>query len=325
MTELQGCDCQLPDILQTTDLTTCLKCGSTRCENSDQLDDDGLLFRGRRKSFDELLCEDSDVETTGFLDDSIIMDAFESDKEPELQNKGALQSRKAFVHEGITQKKEIRLLQIQQGDWASNIHCTISHEVLSHVLPPYEAISYTWADETGDTYKKEAIWLNSKRFMVTANCERALRRARLKDRNRMVWIDAICINQESVAERSHQVQLMAQIYARASAVLIYIGEARGRSTELLDILGNRRFTDSECETSVRHEGLALSLSELLSRPYFWRVWVLQEIALARKAIMICGGTSISWSLFTGRSMVSSCPNLVPILSQPTFRRPFRQR
>lgn len=70
---------------------------------------------------------------------------------------------------------------------------------------------------------------------------------------------------------------------------------------------------------MKHEGLALSLSELLSRPYFWIVWVLQEIALAKKAVMICGGTSISWNLFTRRRMVSSCPNLLPAHLPSTFQ------
>ncbi|OIW32297.1 hypothetical protein CONLIGDRAFT_563977, partial [Coniochaeta ligniaria NRRL 30616] len=117
----------------------------------------------------------------------------------------------------------IRLLRIQQGRFNDPVHCQISHEHLRQILPPYEAVSYTWADETGDRSKKAVIILDCKRFMVTTNCERALRRIRLEGRSRLVWIDAICINQDSDAERTHQVQLMAQIHARANTVLMYIG------------------------------------------------------------------------------------------------------
>ncbi|KAK4206551.1 heterokaryon incompatibility protein-domain-containing protein, partial [Rhypophila decipiens] len=118
----------------------------------------------------------------------------------------------------------LRLLRIQQAPSCQDpIQCTLIHETLHQLLPPFEAISYTWADESGDSLKKATISIDSRVFGVTLNCERALRRVRLRTQSRLVWIDAICINQDSDAEKTHQVQLMAQIYARAKRVLIYIG------------------------------------------------------------------------------------------------------
>ncbi|KAK0646962.1 heterokaryon incompatibility protein-domain-containing protein [Cercophora newfieldiana] len=138
------------------------------------------------------------------------------------------------------------------------------HESLNN-LPVYEAISYTWADDSGNQQKNRRIWLGDEPYMVTTSCQHVLRRARLHGKL-TVWIDAVCINQEDADERNHQVRLMAQAYANARSVMAYIGE---------------------------------------DRPYFWRVWVLQEIAPARKATLVCGDATIPWADFATRIQDSS--------------------
>jgi hypothetical protein len=61
--------------------------------------------------------------------------------------------------------------------------------------------------------------------MVTANCEAALRKLRNRDSERILWIDAICINQDKTLERNHQVTLMRDIYSKASRVVVWLGKA----------------------------------------------------------------------------------------------------
>lgn len=71
---------------------------------------------------------------------------------------------------------------------------------------------------------------------VTKNCEYALRTLRQKDQERVLWIDAICIDQSNIPERGHQVQLMSKIYAQAIRVLAYLGEASGDSEIGMDFI-----------------------------------------------------------------------------------------
>ncbi|KAK1758175.1 heterokaryon incompatibility protein-domain-containing protein [Echria macrotheca] len=210
----------------------------------------------------------------------------------------------------------IRLLSIAPGGFSDEVDCDLHQEDIRY-LPSYTAISYTWSDDSGDRSKKKSVFLNSRLVAVTTSCELALRRARSNRERTKVWIDAICINQNDNEEKNHQVQLMAQIYARAASVLIYIGEEAGNSSELmrrlqtgLDLgladlrvdIGNSsefmRGLQSGLDLGV--DDLRVDVVQLLSRQYFWRIWVLQEVALARRARLICGEESIPWADFATR-------------------------
>lgn len=195
----------------------------------------------------------------------------------------------------IKHRSEIRILQIQPGEPGDEVHCSVSARNLS-IRPDYEAISYTWADESMDATKSKTIFMSTQAFRVTRNCEDALRAVRRSDMPRDVWIDAVCIDQDNVDERGHQVQLMDQIYSMADKVLIYLGEPTHRINIFLETL----LYGGSIPAAIKDQWLAdfrSGAQELLDRRYFSRIWVLQEITLARKADIVIGRYIVPWNLF----------------------------
>ena len=93
--------------------------------------------------------------------------------------------------------------------------------------PEYETISYHWQP----SHERASIYLDGDRLEVPHAAYVALRRMRLQDRPRALWLDAICINQADVAERSRQVSMMHKIYAGGVRNLIYLGEDDDGSLE----------------------------------------------------------------------------------------------
>ncbi|KAI0412591.1 HET-domain-containing protein [Xylaria grammica] len=191
----------------------------------------------------------------------------------------------------ISKQSDIRLLYLSPGEFEQDIQCTISvHDISSR--PEYEAISYTWADEDCNDDLCNTIFVSGQPLSVTRNCELALKRIRRSHSIRVVWIDAVCINQNDTNERGHQVRLMPQIYSTAQGVLIYIGEEADQSDLCLSALGSKTMPEF---SEARYLTLGIMLERLLERRYFSRVWVLQEVALARTAMVICGHRKIGWT------------------------------
>ncbi|KAF4951189.1 hypothetical protein FGADI_7680 [Fusarium gaditjirri] len=141
----------------------------------------------------------------------------------------------------------------------------------------YEAVSYTWAKGNGKREKDHAIFIGNRWDIlpITENCFDALQNCRLDDQDIRLWVDAICINQSDTSERTHQVGMMREIYSTASRVLIYL------------------------ENGDEESGSAVTIDpEILSRnSYFSRIWVVQEIASAKQALVLCARKAMHWSLF----------------------------
>ena len=96
--------------------------------------------------------------------------------------------------------------------------------------PYYEALSYVW----GSPSVREHIILSEKRLSITENLASALRNLRYESEARVLWVDAICINQADIDERSQQVSNMVFIYQQAHRVLVYVGERTEDSDLALD-------------------------------------------------------------------------------------------
>lgn len=129
-----------------------------------------------------------------------------------------------YTWKPLSHDDSIRLLKLHPNPTkSSDIHITLTEALLSETLQ-YEALSYCWATEDGDDSKSQTIYCEGTRIHIIKNCEAALRRLRKGDEDRVLWIDAICINQSDDEERSSQVNMMAMIYKSAASVKIYLGE-----------------------------------------------------------------------------------------------------
>lgn len=130
----------------------------------------------------------------------------------------------SFSYEPLGDVRNIRVVYIEPALAASDpISCSLEIVHLDAKPPPcYEALSYVWGSPRGTI----PISCDGKSLLVTPNLLEALRRIRHFRYTRLLWVDAICINQDDPMERSVQVQAMRDIYAKAANVIIWLGEGR---------------------------------------------------------------------------------------------------
>lgn len=130
--------------------------------------------------------------------------------------------------------QEIRLLVVQPAaEFQDPIQCSLRHISLQKKpLPLFETISYCW----GDAKVRSTILIDNTTVDVPASSASALRRVRLIKWRRIVWIDAVCIQQDDSQEKGWQVAMMRDVYARGRCNLIYLGEDHGHAKEAIEIL-----------------------------------------------------------------------------------------
>lgn len=107
------------------------------------------------------------------------------------------------------------------GAFSTKVRATIKNTKLSKsVVPEYEALSYAWgsAADPDFIYIQEADGESA--LAITQNLAEALHYLRYENRSRVLWIDAICVDQSDIKERGHQVLRMADIYSLASRAVI---------------------------------------------------------------------------------------------------------
>jgi len=130
----------------------------------------------------------------------------------------------SFEYRQFKTRREIRLLKLHPSpDQFSELHGEIFHAQLGMSMKPhesYEALSYTW----GNNNQTEQLIIGDDNLAITSNLDLALRRLRLTHEPRVLWVDAICINQSDVPEKNIQVPLMREIYEFASKTVVWFGE-----------------------------------------------------------------------------------------------------
>jgi hypothetical protein len=171
------------------------------------------------------------------------------------------------------EKREIRLATLSPGNFHDDLVVQLRTESLPRDTWPgyedtaevdpelvYEALSYVW----GSKRSPNIAHVNDKLFSVGENLDCALRHLRYMDRNRVLWIDALCIDQANTSERSSQVQLMGYVCRNASAVAIWLGP--GDSDEEKAIVNTKDYNGWDTQ-AIR------VLGRICERPWFRRVWV----------------------------------------------------
>ena len=232
---------------------------------------------------------------------------------------------------------EIRLMTLLPGEFQDDIFITLETVTLTrdHV-PHYETLSYVWGSpkhprtifiESPEAEPKKPFGslslvdnIGKRRLLaatlsITQNLAEALKYLRYKDRPRVLWIDAICVNQQDVAERGHQVKRMAALYSLANQVIVWLGPERQNSTLALRTIeeygsrirvkwgSNIIYSASTGEVLPAAKCICTpdtpwqSIRDLLGRPWFERLWIWQEVRLAKRAYIFCGDEGVPWESF----------------------------
>ncbi|EHA51902.1 hypothetical protein MGG_05881 [Pyricularia oryzae 70-15] len=209
---------------------------------------------------------------------------------------------------------DIRLLQLfplDPGD-SGLVECKLVQVPLESVHSKYKALSYVW----GDANVTRPISVDGKEVQVNASLEECLRQFCQPGQDDLpyyLWVDAVCINQADLAERSAQVMRMKDIYSTAQEVLIWLGPEREHTRaalacfetmhfESLRIMNRMRDQDNPDEhyfeiVAGQWKTVAMrgadseemrGMFDILTRDWFCRVWVLQEVSMAQQATFVCG-------------------------------------
>jgi len=219
-----------------------------------------------------------------------------------------------YQYEKLPTGKWMRLLRLLPGNSDDQIHLELFTAELKSA-PPYEAISYCW----GDPNDQEEILCCGQAMYITKSLATGLKCFRQPEDARILWADAVCIDQSDDQDKGHQVNMMADVYDHASRVLVWLGEASTLSAEkafhlIRKINGylDPKISESELANDVwavvrdvpklgtrsqlfQDDSESEALHDLFGRPWFDRLWVLQEVALASSAWVYYGATSISLS------------------------------
>ncbi|KAJ8130370.1 hypothetical protein O1611_g3262 [Lasiodiplodia mahajangana] len=191
----------------------------------------------------------------------------------------------------------IRLLRLTpQQDATARIECQLFDYPLvelTHALHLYEALSYVWGSANG----YYSISVNGRVLSVTENLHTALLELRDRHIERVLWIDAICINQTDHPEKEEQIKLMAGIFSKASRVIVWLGPGvDGGDQALQDI--RHAADDASTEPVTSTTASQQAIIALLRRPWFERIWVLQEVAAAQNILIKCGSVAINGYAFS---------------------------
>ncbi|KAK1843041.1 ankyrin repeat and sam domain containing protein 6 [Colletotrichum chrysophilum] len=247
-----------------------------------------------------------------------------------------------------------RLLILHKGRKHDKISCSVFQACLPdrqsqeekeinqdvETILPYEALSYCW----GGDRLRNMITVDGKALFITDNLLDALQNLRRTEEDRILWVDTICIDQSNVEERGHQVGWMGELYRRAEEVLCWLGHTEHTVSHILALLEEfvrqiprvawkkwlitddrwRQVWEDVYANQSQHD-YPSQLKCLMAKEWFSRVWILQEIASARKALIGCSEGWISAKAFAIAPTLldvrpsNQCQAVIDIMPGPTRR------
>jgi hypothetical protein len=260
-------------------------------------------------------------------------------KKLEIESLGSLVSWPWTVEE--IEGGDVVVFNVVSGETRPFLTGTIPLEETSECQAHYEALSYTWGDDiitdVGHIRDREDSGKPCITLGLRPNLALALRNLRHPDRTRILWIDAICINQDDIQERNEQVKRMTNIYTLAERVVIWLGEESDNSKlalstlehigRQLNVTKSGRIIAAYDATEPRwwrndhnlpfDQSTWQALIKFVERAWFYRVWCWQEVKLGSShAHLQCGSEGISWRRFW---MAILCINNKDSLPSTQFR------
>lgn len=213
----------------------------------------------------------------------------------------------AYTYDPLPEHGWIRVLALHPG--TGPLSCSLKTCKLEEVASTFEALSYVWGLQPDGIN----IECDGHQLSIGPILACALHHLRHSTESRLLWVDAVCINQRDKDEKSHQVRQMGDLYEGVKRVLIWVGEdTRNEAIECFALVQDtvKVLTDIASQSdgienipTVTHNGgiidsraeIWASVERLVNLEWFERVWVLQEVGLAKSAILIYGQASMNWS------------------------------
>jgi ankyrin repeat protein len=206
-------------------------------------------------------------------------------------------SESASVYALSLRGRKVRLLKLLPGHENSQIRCEL-YVVNLDSKPEYTALSYAWGNPPAGC----TVSVNRHEIKIRKNLWRFLRQARAAPQAlfRYIWIDALCVDQSNAGERKHQVALMGEIFAAAERVIAWIGPAHDDSDSAIENvrLASPQWTARKSAAKKWSSPEASAIRAICMRRYWMRLWIFQELLLARRAVLMCGSRVIPISAFT---------------------------
>ena len=215
-------------------------------------------------------------------------------------------SQSRYQYAPLIGENDFRCFDLAPGHWEEPLRGEFT--VLSLLdEPDFEAVSYTWSSEGPTT----GLQCGRGVLIINNNVAVMLRRLRLQDRPRRLWVDAICIEQCNKQEKSIQVQRMSQIYSQCSRLIIWLGEEDLSTRDAIDLLHDLDAVvdkawnlcgatwptlESLFSCGIPHisDIRWACFSTLLHNRWFTRTWVLQEVALSVNPWIHRGSFAFDW-------------------------------
>ncbi len=222
--------------------------------------------------------------------------------------------------------REIRVMSLCTGLHSEPLECELIHASMDNPTVEYEALSYRWGDPT----YINSVSIYGHELQIHGSLEAALRQLRFADRPRLLWTDAICINQAEIPERNKQVANMSRVYANAMRVIVWLGVP---TEDIKLALGMVKELNSEAKFNTpimdllrdpRNLRRWKAIFSLCDNEYWNRVWTSQEVICARQALIISGNDAVPFTelalvaqtLQENYAAIITIPGMLDDLSSP---------
>ncbi|KAK0514619.1 hypothetical protein JMJ35_003236 [Cladonia borealis] len=229
----------------------------------------------------------------------------------------------------------IRILSLLPGNRGAPLQCELHRADVPGLISPgcasgpkFEALSYAWGDGT----LCQRLFCNNSAIKITQSLFDALIHLRHSEETRMLWVDAVCIDQNNNDDKIVQLPHMKDIYQHANHVVIWLGLADESTNGALDLIRRAAnclrqesgqfmprwdlspFNEPFSDEKNRQWGFPsttdleswLPVAALLARSWFYRCWTFQEAVLATKATIQIGAHLLDWAVLCGACMFFMC-------------------